>query len=91
MTTRICWADPAPGIDNEGNERTTQILSSCTVEDAIMLSRKSAKDAGSDPSKFTPKQLLEDFIICNWAWVEDNGRKAENFRVADIIAQMEEP
>lgn len=73
-TEKLVWAEPYPGIDSSGNERTCVCELCMSVQDAIDHSRKIWAEARSlgEAVVVSDEDLLVDFMTVHWADHKDN-------------------
>lgn len=68
----VSYISPSPGINDEGKEVTGMEKITLSITNAINLSRYVAKEvAPSKWNKCTDEQLLEDFMVVNWAQISE--------------------
>ena len=69
----IYYDQPAPGLDNDGNEVTCNQRVCMTREDVVKHQRWVMKQVGTSLGKridLSPERLFDEYMIVNWAWEE---------------------
>ena len=72
----LYYDEPWPGLDKDGNEVTCNRQIGVTEEDAIAFSRyidRQHREKGYKGPILSEQQLLEEFIISNWAYHKPEG------------------
>lgn len=64
-TYGISWEDPMPGLTEQGEEATTNVLQLMSIEDIVLRTRHALSISHPDV-KMSNEGLLDSFIIVNW-------------------------
>ena len=65
----LSWVEPWPAIDSNNDTIYGHVTLRATVQDCINMQR-AANNKNCITAKYTDLQLLNDFIIINWAKIE---------------------
>ena len=66
----LVWNDPCEGLNSQNEEVSLNITKKMLVNDAICFMRAYYKQSGKNPFVVEDDELLEQFMVINFAWVE---------------------
>ena len=67
----LFWNDPFEGLDSRGNSVSLNAVMKMSVNDCICFMRRACSENSGKPCYLSEEQLLNEFIVVNWAWFKE--------------------